>query len=38
MDVKLGILVLINMTPPQKLVLVPGATFRGNTVHGVNPH
>ena len=32
MDVKFGILILLNMAPLQKLVLAPGAIFRGNTV------
>ena len=32
MDIKLGILILLNMTLPQKLVLAPDAIFRGNTV------
>ena len=32
MDVKLGILILLNMAPLQKLVLAPGAIIRGNTV------
>ena len=36
MDVELGILILLNMTPPQKLVLAPGAIIRGNTVYGNN--
>ena len=35
MDVKLGILILLNMAPPQKLVLAPGAIIRGNTVFQV---
>ena len=30
---KLGILIFLNMVPFQKLVLEPGAIFRGNTVH-----
>ena len=33
MDVKLGILILLNMAPPQKLVLAPSAIIRGNTVY-----
>ena len=33
MDVKVGILILLNMAPPQILVLAPSAIFRGNTVH-----
>ena len=33
MDVKLGILILLNMAPPSKLVLAPSTIFRGNTVH-----
>ena len=32
MDVKLGILIFLNMAPPQKLVLAPGAIIRVNTV------
>ena len=32
MDKTLGILIVLNMSFPQKLVLVPGDTFRGNTV------
>ena len=32
MDMKLDILILLNVTPPQRLVLAPGAIFRGNTV------
>ena len=33
MDMKLGIiLIILNMALPQKLVLVPGAIFRGNMV------
>ena len=32
---KLGISLLINMAPPQKLVLAPSAMFRGNTVYEV---
>ena len=31
MDVKLGILILLNMARPQKLVVAPGAIIRGNT-------
>ena len=31
MDIKLGILTLLNEAPLQKLVLAPGAIFRGNT-------
>ena len=31
MDMKLGISILLNVTP-QKLVMAPGAIFRGNTV------
>ena len=34
---KLGILILLNMAPPQKLVLAPGAIIRGNTVFHVLP-
>ena len=33
MDVKLGILILLNMAPPQKLVLAPGAIITGSTVN-----
>ena len=33
MDVKLVILILLNMAPPQKLVLAPGAIIKGNKVH-----
>lgn len=33
MDIKLGILILVNMTPPQKLLLARGAIFRANTVY-----
>ena len=33
MEVKLGISTLLNMAPPQKFVLAPGAIFRGNTVN-----
>ena len=32
MDIKFAILILINVAPPQKLVLATGAIFRGNTV------
>ena len=32
MDMKLGILILLNTAPSQKLVLAPSAIFRGNTV------
>ena len=32
MDMKLGILMLLNIAPPQQLVLAPGAIFRENTV------
>ena len=31
-DLKLGILTLLNMAPPQKLVFAPGAIFKGITV------
>ena len=31
-DIKLAVLILLNMVPPQKLVLAPGAIFGGNTV------
>ena len=33
MDMKLVILIFLNMCPPQKLVLVPGAIIGGNTVY-----
>ena len=36
MDVKFGILILLNMALPQKLVLAPGAIIRGNTVSQMN--
>ena len=29
MDMKLGILMLLNMSPPQKLILAAGAIFTG---------
>ena len=32
MDIKLGILMLLNMASHQKLVLAPSVIFRGNTV------
>ena len=35
MDVKLGILIILNMAPPQKLVLAPGAIIRGNTIYHI---
>ena len=31
MDMKLGLLILLNMAPPQKLVLAPSAIFRENS-------
>ena len=38
MDVKLSILILLNMAPFQKLVLAPGAIIRGNTVYVNSNH
>ena len=37
MDMKLTVLILLNMAPPQKLVLAPGAIIRGNTVFHLRP-
>ena len=31
-DMKLGIMIFLNMAPPRKLVLAPGAIFIRNTV------
>ena len=31
-DMKLGTMIFLNMAPPQKLVLAPGAIFVKNTV------
>ena len=32
MDRKVAILIFVNVAPPQKLVLAPGAIFRGSKV------